>query len=111
MAPVFLGVSPEERSLTQKVQFSIKIQVEQTQALLQDDISDLLDYDYLCRNVLEFIKDKEFLTIEYLCYKLFLYFKTILPLNCLLNLQVTKPKLPVQYSVESASFTIKEINE
>lgn len=109
-APVALGVTPNERSLPQQVQFNAEIQVEQTKTLLQDDIKDLLDYDCLCREILKFIQGKEFLTIEYLCYKLFTHLKSIIPITSFLNLQVTKLKLPVPYSVESASFAIKEIS-
>ncbi len=110
MVPVILGVTVGERSLVQQVQFSMKIQIEQNQALLQDNIADLLDYDYLCQKILEFVASKEFLTIEYLCNKLFQYLKTIIPAHCLLNVLVTKLKLPVPYSVESASFAIIEID-
>lgn len=86
-----IGVGAEERLNLQKVKVSFYIYQYQLPATTCDDNAN----DYVCYNKLsclihDYCKDKEFKTIEYLCYQLYKIVKGEVPIENEVKIVVEK---------------------
>ena len=66
---IIIGINPEERIHKQDVLINITADIDDSKAILTEDISDTLNYRNLAKSVIDFVEKSEFYLLETLVDK------------------------------------------
>jgi dihydroneopterin aldolase len=59
-----LGIHPHEQRTPQRIQISLKVDTDIQRAAAADDIQQTVDYSTLAKQIVQFVEEGQFLTIE-----------------------------------------------
>jgi FolB domain-containing protein len=105
--PVFIGLTSEERSRSQLIEFNLEIfYKEAPQACLSDEIMDVACYDDLAGLIENFVSGKKFKLIEKLCFDLMEALKVHVKEASKIVLEVKKLQPPLRQKNQGAGFSL-----
>ncbi len=107
---VNLGVGEEERSKAQDVMVNLKFFSENKPgACISDNINDTICYHKMSDLVKEFVREKEFKLLEYLCYEMYQSLRKYVGQETKIWIKIEKCNPPIENLLGSTSFTYSDL--
>lgn len=109
--PVFIGLTSEERSRSQLIEFNLELSYSETpKACSSDEIVDTACYDDLAVLIESFVSGKKFKLIEKLCFELMEALKSHVKEASSIELEVKKLQPPIRQKNQGAGFYLSWSN-